>query len=109
MRRITILAIILLGLLFAWAGLTWSPAHTSMAGETIPEATGPQAPNQPLPDLVLSQFSMTPTRPQVGQPVSFSIHIRNDGPGDAPGWRVNLINDFPALGLRHLNRADFEH
>ena len=89
MKKILVLAILLFGFFFVWAGLALSSAHVSLASAPV----GPQLPAVPLPDLVLSQFSMTPTRPQVSQPVSFSIHIRNDGPGDAPGWRVNLYID----------------
>ena len=46
-----------------------------------------------LPDLVLDQFTIDPVRPRVGQPVTFTINIRNAGLGNAPGWRVQLYVD----------------
>jgi len=87
--------ILALGLCFLGASFVLALAHTSLAEEAGPNETIPQAPNQALSDLVLDEFTMTPERPRVNEPVTITIQVRNAGAGEGPGWRVNLYVDPP--------------
>ena len=89
MKKINVLIIFLLGFFFLWVIIALAPNHTSIARED----PGPRALAEPLPDLVLHEFTMTPTRPRVNEPVTLTIQVGNAGVGTGPGWRVNLYID----------------
>ena len=79
-----------------WPGISvaYDAAESGIAKTTYQLALDPgNAPQVDLPDLVLDQFTLSPVRPQVGQPVTFTINVRNAGLGNAPGWRVQLYVD----------------
>jgi hypothetical protein len=93
MKKIKIL-ILVFGLCFLGASIFAVFAGTSVAKEAVPNQEISQDP-EPLSDLVLDEFTMTPERPRVNEPVTITIQVRNAGAGEGPGWRVNLYVDPP--------------
>lgn len=95
MKKAKILILIFGVLLATGLVLFGDGPRTSIAEEAPATRSAPQSPGQALPDLVLDDFTMTPERPRVNEPVTITIQVRNAGTGDGPGWRVNLYVDPP--------------
>jgi subtilisin family serine protease len=46
-----------------------------------------------VPDLVIQSITAVPATPQINQPVTFNVVIKNQGPDDATGFWVDLFID----------------
>jgi|GEM_PF-2290202 len=66
---------------------TRTPTNTSLP----PTSTATATASGPLPDLGIMDISWTPIRPQLGQSVSFTVTLRNNGTHSSPAGIIHGV------------------
>jgi hypothetical protein len=68
--------------------------------DTEPEIGGEPAPSSSLPNVIVSEFSLTPSTPVRGQPVEVRIGVYNSGTAPAGPYRVEWYpgENYPQPG-----------